>query len=204
MRTRLYTGLALLASASLTLGACNKDKKPNDAPTETDTMEEEATMEEEVEEEVEETEGEMDESATNDPDPVLEIVTYYTTPVDYVGVTVSGTAYVDEVISDRGFYLTDGDNDQRLFAVVREDTPKKEMIDINEGQTLQLTGLFLEKEMRDDLAGTLEEDTKQALAQTPYFLAVHHKDIKIMSGDQGGMKKDSGGMKAEGAEGSTY
>ncbi len=97
-----------------------------------------------------------------------------------VGRMVTGTFQVDEVISDRGFWIGEGEN--RVFAVVREDVPKHEMIDIDKGQSLKLTGYLVPASAASNLTGTLEKDTTQAIEKEGAFLAMHHKQVKIVDG----------------------
>jgi hypothetical protein len=94
-----------------------------------------------------------------------------------VGKTIRGRARVDEVISDRGFYL--GKGKDRVLGVVREDVPRREMIDIDEGDVLEFEGLLLTQGAKDDLTGELEADTKRALDQAPAFVAMYHRDVRI-------------------------
>ena len=111
----------------------------------------------------------------------VDLVAMMANPLEVVGKEMSGTVYVDDVISDRGFYVTDGK--QRVFAVVREDTPKHEMIDIDKGQKISFRGLLMEQKMMADLTGELEQDTKDAIMAAPYFIAMHHSDVKILEQD---------------------
>lgn len=97
---------------------------------------------------------------------------------DFVGIPVQGTAEVNEVISDRAFWI--GSGDQRVLAVVREDVPQHEMIDIDKGQRLKFTGLVLSNTAVDDLTGKLEDDAKQAIREQPAFVAMYWKDVSIM------------------------
>lgn len=109
---------------------------------------------------------------------IAEMTVVFTRPVDYVGRSVTGTAKVDEVVSDRGFWLGEGDN--RLFTVIREDTPRKEMIDINAGQRLNLTGFLVKSEAADNLTGELDDKTKKILEEEDQFLAVYHGQVNIV------------------------
>ncbi len=118
--------------------------------------------------------------AENAPGTEVDVARAVVTPIDYVGVAVKGTGTVTEVVSDRGFWLeVDG---KRLFAVVREDVPRPEMIEIRPGQTLQFTGLMLSPGAKDDLAGSLEQKTKNIIGGQPAFVAMHWRDIQIIQG----------------------
>lgn len=115
-----------------------------------------------------------------EPAKAVSVTKVYTAPVDYIGSTVIAQAKVNKVMSDRGFWVKSGDN--KVFAVVREDVPQKEMIDINKGQTIRFMGLMVDGDDWNMLAGDLEEETKQTLKEQPYFLAVHWKHIKMVDG----------------------
>lgn len=117
--------------------------------------------------------------ASRDPNRYWRLSAVSVALADYVGVPVEGTARVTEVISDRGFWV-DAGGEHPLLAVVREDVPRHEMIDINEGQRLKFAGLVLSKSAIDDLSGSLERQTRNAILQQPAFLAVDWRDISIM------------------------
>ncbi len=107
-----------------------------------------------------------------------DLASVFVDPGNFVGVRTSGTATVGDVVSDRGFWLTDGDN--RIFAIVREDVPQQEMIDINEGQRIELTGIMMAPGDPDDITGALEPETKQLAEQQDSLLLASWRDIQIL------------------------
>lgn len=95
-----------------------------------------------------------------------------------VGTVISGRATVGDVVSDRGFWLQ-GKNG-KVFAIVREDIPKDEMIDINEGAELELTGIVLGPKQTDAVGGTLDEKTREIISGEPAFISIYHAEIEIL------------------------
>lgn len=102
-------------------------------------------------------------------------------PADYANQTVSGTTQVVEVISDRGFWLEQ--QGRRMFAVI-EEIPR-EIVDINPGQTVRLTGRVYTAETRQQIEGSLEPETRQMVGQQPAFLYVKGSDVSIIGRDSG-------------------
>lgn len=101
--------------------------------------------------------------------------------VDKVGTLVTGDAMVGKVISDRGFWLTSDDGKVRLFSIVREDVPKREMIDIDSGDRLRMVGLLMKPEDVGLVAGELEKETKDTIAKESVFLSVYHGNVEFLS-----------------------
>ncbi|MCR9159153.1 MAG: hypothetical protein ACE37F_09470 [Nannocystaceae bacterium] len=110
--------------------------------------------------------------------PVLHVTAYAVQPVEYLGKPVSGTGEVTRVISDRAFYIDAGPGDE-VLAVVREDVPEREMIDIDAGQTITIEGLAMPASKVDYVPGTLEQDAKEAIAEEKAFISAHWTDIDI-------------------------
>lgn len=110
------------------------------------------------------------------PAEAISITEVYAAPVDFVGKTVAGEGTVGEVVSDRGFWLESGDN--KIFAVVREDVPHHEMIDLNKGERIKFGALLVDGDDWRQLAGKLEPTTQQMLQKQDYFLAIYWKDIQ--------------------------
>ncbi len=96
----------------------------------------------------------------------------------HVGKEVKGTARVTRVISDRAFYLASPAGPE-VLALVREDVPQKEMIDIDAGQELEFQARVLST--KDALAGKLEGDAKEAVSKEPAFLDMHWRNVEILS-----------------------
>ncbi len=97
-------------------------------------------------------------------------------PERFAGKQVKGEAKVKRVISDRAFWLDSGQGKQ-VLAVVREDVPKKEMIDIDAGQTLRFKADVLTSKDAAALKGSLEADAKEAIDKEPLFLSMHWRDV---------------------------
>ncbi|QDG52539.1 hypothetical protein FIV42_17895 [Persicimonas caeni] len=110
------------------------------------------------------------------PSQAISVVSVYAAPVDFIGATVVGKAEVNKVISDRGFWINH--NGERIFAVVREDIPSNEMIDISKGEQLKFGGIVVDGDDWKKLAGDLEPKTRQTLEEQPYFVAVYWDDIE--------------------------
>ena len=92
---------------------------------------------------------------------------------------VNGLVYVDEVISDRGFYVTDGD--QRVFVTMREQTEFKDaMININAGQALVLEGVLADEGVLKTFRKPIDEDTKEAVEENDYFIVTTYKQVTIV------------------------
>lgn len=110
------------------------------------------------------------------PGAWVPVAVMVTAPVSYVGQTVSGTARVAEVVSDRGFWLEqDG---KRLFAVVREEN--EDAVNINAGQTVRLSGTVYDAATLSQVPGGLEAETRKIIVNQPLFLYVLPKDITIL------------------------
>lgn len=106
---------------------------------------------------------------------VIPVVVIVADPTPYAGQSVSGTANVAEVISDRGFWIEQ--EGQRVFVVIDEPVP--ETVDINAGQTVSLTGTVYTPETMDQVPGPLEPDAQEAVQGQPAFLYVRAQDIEI-------------------------
>lgn len=113
------------------------------------------------------------------PQKAIAVTKVYAAPVDFVGATVVGKAKATKVISDRGFWVNH--NGEKIFAVVREDVPSHEMIDIDKGQRLKFGGVLVDGDNWEQVAGNLEPQTKKTLKEQPYFIAVHWDNIEIMN-----------------------
>lgn len=108
---------------------------------------------------------------------------YLAAPERQLGQWVSiQDVVVDEVISDRAFWMQPlqarGD-DGRFLGVVREDVPAREMIDIDAGQRLEFWGLALDASDVDRVAGTLEQDARDAISRVPGFVTMYWDDVVI-------------------------
>ncbi len=106
-------------------------------------------------------------------------------PASHVDVMVTGEAVVDEAVTDRAFWLKTADGagkGERILAIVREDVPRPDMIDIKGGQTIKFSARALSPdEMEKEVNGKLEEETKKLIQGQKVFLAMHHKEVNILS-----------------------
>lgn len=114
--------------------------------------------------------------ATPDVDvgPMIPVAAIITGPANYANQTVSGTARVAQVVSDRGFWIDDGS--QRIFTVI--DEPKPEVINIQAGQMVRLDGAQV-MTAASQVPGQLEAQTQQAIGNQPAFLYVRAANIFI-------------------------
>lgn len=105
--------------------------------------------------------------------PVAEIAA---NPLDWVGRTVSGQVEVGEVPTDRGFWVEGGG--ERVFALI-VDEPLEEPVDINQGQTLDIsTATVRSADDREGLAGDpLDADTEAILTEQEVFLLVPESSL---------------------------
>jgi hypothetical protein len=89
---------------------------------------------------------------------LLPVIVIVTNPAAYFNKTVSGTATVGEVVSDRGFWLRQ--DDRRIFAVI--DEPRPETKDLNEGQRVRVSGIIYDSQRMGAAPGTSESRSRRA------------------------------------------
>ncbi|HET8655975.1 MAG TPA: hypothetical protein VFL93_10710 [Longimicrobiaceae bacterium] len=111
-------------------------------------------------------------AATASTIPVADILA---NPGNWTGKTVSGTAQVASVPTDRGFWLES--NGQRIFAVLN-DQPQEQPVDINPGQTVQLTNARV-LTSATDVQGTLSSQTTSTIQGQPAFLNVDEQNVTV-------------------------
>lgn len=109
---------------------------------------------------------------------ILPVAAIIAGPAGYVGQAQMGTVRVAEVVSDRGFWIEEGG--QRMFAVVAEPQGTEQRLNINAGQTLNLSGTVYTKERLGEIPGTIEEQTRQIIQGQPAFLYVLPRDVTIV------------------------
>lgn len=113
--------------------------------------------------------------ADDTPIPVSVIVVG---PAEYLGQPVVGTAQVADVPSDRGFWLEqDG---QRIFAVIAQSPNMEDAVNINPGQQVRLAGIVYDNALASQIAGGLDPETTQVIADQPAFLMVDPRNISIV------------------------
>jgi hypothetical protein len=106
----------------------------------------------------------------------LPIAQILANPGQYGSQTVSGTARVTEVISDRGFWIEDAG--QRMFVILDEPQGAERAVDINAGQTVSLSGQVRDGSALGQLT-TLEQETRQVAQGQPAFLIVRPAGVTI-------------------------
>jgi hypothetical protein len=104
--------------------------------------------------------------------PVGEILA---NPAEWSGRTVSGSAQVGEVPTDRGFWV-EGDG-QRIFAILN-DQPAERPENINPGQAIDLNGATVVTD-KTQLPGDLDAQTKQIVDAQPAFLMVPETAVSV-------------------------
>ena len=97
-------------------------------------------------------------------------------PGQYASQSVSGTARVTEVISDRGFWVEDAG--QRMFVVIAEPQSAERAVDINTGQTIRLSGQVREGSAAGQVTG-LEQEAQRVAQGQPAFLMVNPSDVSV-------------------------
>lgn len=106
----------------------------------------------------------------------LPVAAILASPGQYGAQTVSGTARVTDVISDRGFWVEEGG--QRMFVVIAEPQAAEQAVDINTGQTIRLSGTVREGSSAAQLTGVEQEAQRTAQGQ-PAFLLVNPSDVSV-------------------------
>ena len=106
----------------------------------------------------------------------LPVAAILANPGQYGTQTVSGTARVTDVISDRGFWVEEGG--QRMFVVIAEPQGAEQAVDINTGQTIRLSGAVREGSAAAQLTGVEAEAQRTAQGQ-PAFLLVNPSDVSV-------------------------
>ncbi|MEZ4240477.1 MAG: hypothetical protein R3F59_30850 [Myxococcota bacterium] len=105
-------------------------------------------------------------------------------PTDWVGKTVSGTATVTEVPSDRGFWVEA--NGQKIFAILN-DGPQEVPVDINAGQKLKIaTATVRDPSFLPQVPGAasgepLDDETRNLAQGQQVYLVVDEDDIQIQN-----------------------
>ncbi len=106
----------------------------------------------------------------------LPIAAILASPGQYGTQSVSGSARVTDVISDRGFWVEEGG--QRMFVVIAEPQSAEQVVDINAGQTIRLSGSVREGSTAGQLTGVEQEAQRTAQGQ-PAFLLVNPSEVSV-------------------------
>lgn len=97
-------------------------------------------------------------------------------PASWEGRTVSGTAQVTEVPTDRGFWIeADG---QRLFVILR-DAPAEQPMNVQQGQTVRITEATVHIGAAG-VAGDLDPDTRGIVQNQPALLTVDEDNLQVV------------------------
>jgi hypothetical protein len=102
-------------------------------------------------------------------------------PKQAIGSQVRGDATVDQVVSNRAFWVKD-DAGNRVLAVIRDEVPKEQALDIKVGQRVAFNAIALAPDRIGEIAGTLDNQLKRTIEQQSAFLAVNRGDITTMAG----------------------
>ena len=178
--------LAGLAGASLALGSgCStadeiEDESPLSEPIVEDSPVTEVDNLPEDPEEIPGGDGLVgDYGPVEEPTGAGMMAMVITQPQGYVGREVSGVVKVEEVISDRGFWITQDGTGSRLFVVLHE--PRGEVpVDINAGQIIRLRGTLRDLGEQVRVDGQLEPQTQRVLSRQPFFLLTSTGQVAIM------------------------
>lgn len=111
---------------------------------------------------------------TRQPIPVEQILA---APAQYDRQSVSGSAAVAEVVSDRGFWIED--QGRRLFVTMADPQANEQPISVSPGQTVHLTGTVHRGGARAEVPFTLEAKAQQVVAKEPVFLAAQYRDLSV-------------------------
>lgn len=100
-------------------------------------------------------------------------------PAAWNGRTVGGDVVIEEVPTDRGFWVSDGQ--RRMFALLM-DRPAERPMHVQAGDTLQLvTGTVHASDSIMELPGAaLDQRTRTILRSQPAFLLVDEADLRTI------------------------
>ena len=118
--------------------------------------------------------------AANPPTPIAQapgipVSQIIESPATWTGRRLTGEVQVTEVVSDRGFWITD--QGERLFVVLNE-TPG-EVRDINAGQTIRLTEAVVYTDV-NNIPGNLEPQARRIAQNQPVVLAVDTRNVQML------------------------
>lgn len=125
---------------------------------------------------------EVDSAEPDAADDVVDYLTFTGAQARHLRAQVEGRAEVVRVFSDRALYL-ESDAGGDVLAIVREDEPEPEMIDIDKGQRLEFRARVLGRD--DSLPGELQADAKLTIQKEPAFLSMHWREVTILPDEEG-------------------
>lgn len=100
------------------------------------------------------------------------------TPADYLGQPVVGTAQVADVPSDRGFWLEK--NGERIYAMISQSPEMEQAVNIEPGQTVRLAGLVYDSALAEGIAGQVDPQAMETIADQPAFLLVPATHVAVV------------------------
>lgn len=113
---------------------------------------------------------------------MIPVATIVGAPAQYANQTVSGTARVAQVVSDRGFWIEE--NGQRMFVVLGEKgagtNAAEHAVDIKSGGTVRFTNAHVFTSADQVPGGNVEAEARQAIANQPAFLHVNPGDVQTV------------------------
>lgn len=102
-------------------------------------------------------------------------------PQRFVGEQVTATVRVAETGSERGFWIEPEGGGERMFVIADPAGNGNELPDLTSGQTLQLDGAWVRgAEELTNVAGQLDEGTRQALDDQDAFLTVDPANVRVL------------------------
>ena len=116
--------------------------------------------------------------------PATSIAAIIESPATWTGQTFAGEVQVGEVVSDRGFWITD--QGERLFVVINEapgpqanEAVRNEPLNIEANQALRIREAIIYTDPAR-LPGEIEPETRRIAASQPVFLATDAGNINII------------------------
>ena len=173
-------GLLLLAALIFGISRCSRDEDPVPVAPVTDTMATDTTAMAPAPAPMDTgaaamgAAGAAGAAAAGGMIPVAQLLG---TPDASVGQSVSGSARVTEVVSDRGFWIEEGG--QRMFVVMGEPQAAENRIDVNAGQTVRLSGTVQRGGAQAAVPTGIEAEAQKIAQGQPLFLVVQPQDVQI-------------------------
>lgn len=104
----------------------------------------------------------------------LQIEAMTDSPLEYRNRTVTGEVWVEEVVSDRGFFVRGEDKDEKVFAY-QDPAQMATPVVVEPGQRIQMTSIVHSISEFDQVAPkNLERDVRSRAMTQPIFLHVTH------------------------------
>ncbi len=164
----------LVAALAAVAVGCQKNKQPDDAMDDRERTDE---VYEEPGGEPRDDPFAMDE----DPQQAIPVADIVTSPSDWSGEDIEGTARVAQVPTSRAFWIEQAGN-TLLALLVKEQG--EDPVQIQQGQVLRIDGATVRTpaDLSQIEGDPLDADTAQLAFSQPVFLVLEAKDISILSG----------------------